>query len=105
SQKMEAISQLAGGVAHDFNNALTVIQGYAQILKVKPDLETEMVEGLTQIVLASERAAHLTRQLLAFGRKQVMQTTSLDLNSVIASLTPMLRRTIGEDMTVQLDYS
>ena len=78
SQKMDAIGYLAGGVAHDFNNILTVVQGYAQILTANPGLDSETVDGLGQIGLAAERAANLTRQLLTFSRKQIMQPKPLD---------------------------
>ena len=100
SQKMDAIGHLAGGVAHDFNNILTVIQGYAQLLKHKPGLDSESLEALDQVAQASERAASLTRQLLTFSRKQIMQTRPLDLNQVVARLEKMLRRIIGEDITL-----
>jgi signal transduction histidine kinase/DNA-binding response OmpR family regulator len=100
SQKMEAIGHLAGGVAHDFNNILTVIQGYAQILKLKTGLDPETVEALDQVAQASERAASLTRQLLTFSRKQIMQPRPLDLNQVVAHLEKMLRRIIGEDIAL-----
>jgi signal transduction histidine kinase/CheY-like chemotaxis protein len=100
SQKMDAIGHLAGGVAHDFNNILTVIQGYAQILKYKPGLDAETLEALDQVAQASERAASLTRQLLTFSRKQIMQARPLDLNQVVAHLEKMLCRIIGEDITL-----
>jgi signal transduction histidine kinase/FixJ family two-component response regulator len=100
SQKMDAIGHLAGGVAHDFNNILTVIQGYAQILRCKPGLDSETIEALDQVAQASERAASLTRQLLTFSRKQIMQVRPLDLNQAVAHLETMLRRIIGEDITM-----
>jgi two-component system, cell cycle sensor histidine kinase and response regulator CckA len=103
SQKMDAVGHLAGGVAHDFNNILTVIQGFAQMLRAEPGLNTDTVEGLNQIVLASQRAASLTRQLLAFSRKQVMQSRRLDLNEVVGNLVKMLRRIIGEDIAFQFE--
>jgi signal transduction histidine kinase/DNA-binding response OmpR family regulator len=105
SQKMEAIGHLAGGVAHDFNNILTVIQGYAQILKLKPGLDGETLEALEQVTQASERAASLTRQLLAFSRKQILQARPLDLNQVLTRLEKMLRRIIGEDITLLCELS
>jgi len=105
SQKMDAIGHLAGGVAHDFNNILTVIQGYAQILKHKPGLDSETLEALDQVAQASERAASLTRQLLTFSRKQIMQARPLDLNQVVARLEKMLRRIIGEDITLRCEPS
>ncbi len=100
SQKMDAIGHLAGGVAHDFNNILTVIQGYAQLLRHKPGLDAETLEALDQVAQASERAASLTRQLLTFSRKEIMQARPLDLNSVLARLEKMLRRIIGEDIAL-----
>jgi len=103
SQKMDAIGHLAGGVAHDFNNILTVIQGFAQMLRAEPGMNIDTVEGLNQIVLASQRAASLTRQLLAFSRKQVMQSRRLDLNEVVSNLAKMLRRVIGEDVDFEFE--
>jgi len=105
TQKLDAIGYLAGGVAHDFNNILTVVQGYAQILKANPGLDAETVDGLGQIVLAAERAANLTRQLLTFSRKQIMQLKPLDLNGVMSNLVKMLERVIGEDIALQLHSS
>ncbi len=104
SQKMEAIGQLAGGVAHDFNNILTVILGHASLLASSP-LDARSKTSATQIKQASERAAGLTRQLLAFGRKQIANTRSLDLNRVIGDMNEMLTRLLGEDITLQLRFS
>jgi len=87
SQKMEAIGQLAGGVAHDFNNMLAVIRGNAELLLMDEDQHTaETRAGLKQVVEASERAANLTRQLLAFSRKQLVQPAVLNLNDVITDI-------------------
>jgi two-component system, cell cycle sensor histidine kinase and response regulator CckA len=105
AQKMEAVGRLAGGVAHDFNNAIGVIIGYGTLLKdrlVGDDLSRRYAD---EIGKAGQRAASLTRQLLAFSRKQVLQPTVLDLNSIVADMDKMLRRLIGEDIqtTVVLD--
>ena len=106
SQKMEAVGQLAGGVAHDFNNMLAVIRGNAELLLMSGDQFTaEASTGLKHVVAAAERAANLTRQLLAFSRKQVMQSQPLILNEVIANLTKMLHRVIREDIRLQCDYA
>lgn len=98
SQKMEAIGRLAGGVAHDFNNLLTVIMGRTDLLMeatVENDLLHQEVE---EIKIASEQAASLTQQLLAFSRKQVLQPKVLDLNSLVANMHKLLHRIIGEDV-------
>ena len=102
SQKMESIGQLAGGVAHDFNNILTVILGQASLLSFEGELSPRVQEAIAEISEAGERAAGLTRQLLAFSRKQVMQPRDLDLNSVVNEMTRMLRRTLGEDITLNV---
>ena len=96
AQKMEAVGQLAGGVAHDFNNLLTAVLGNANLLQEEPDLSGTVRDEITEIVKAAERAAGLTRQLLAFGRKQVMQPTVVDVNALVADMGHMLRRLIGE---------
>ena len=98
SQKMEAVGRLAGGVAHDFNNLLTVIAGYAALLK--EDLGGREQPELEEIQAAVKRAADLTRQLLAFSRKQIWQPQVLDVNSVVSHMEGMLRRLIGEDITL-----
>jgi PAS domain S-box-containing protein len=99
SQKMEAIGRLAGGVAHDFNNLLTVILGYTQILS--DGLPSGRLANATgQIKSAAERAAGITRQLLAFSRKQVLSPRIIDLNDIVLNLDSLLRRLIGEDIEV-----
>lgn len=103
SAKMEAIGQLAGGVAHDFNNMLTAIRGYAELVlaSLPPDAEPERGD-IDQIITAADRAAELTRQLLAFSRKQVLEPQLLDPGATVASIAPMLRRLLGEDVELRL---
>jgi PAS domain S-box-containing protein len=105
AQKMEAIGQLAGGVAHDFNNILTVISGHASLLLCRQTLDEAAVRSAQQIGQAAERAAGLTRQLLTFSRRQVMQPRRLDLNEVVSNVTKMLSRILGEDVSLHLSYS
>ena len=102
SQKMEAIGQLAGGVAHDFNNILTAVIMQVELLSIGDRLDEELKEGLKQIRDSAERAANLTRQLLLFSRRQVMQMRTLDLNEVVTGMAKMLQRIIGEDVHLQL---
>ncbi len=104
AQKMESVGQLAAGVAHDFNNILSVIQGYSAILMEEKDLKPDTGEALKQINSATQRATHLTRQLLTFSRKQAMHVQTLDLNEVINSVSKLLRRVLGESVTVQFDF-
>jgi two-component system, cell cycle sensor histidine kinase and response regulator CckA len=94
AQRLEAVGKLAGGVAHDFNNLLTVISGYAEALL--PEVDPRNEPDLRQIAFAAERAAILTRQLLAFSRRQVLEPRILDPNEIVSGLTPMLSRLIGE---------
>jgi PAS domain S-box-containing protein len=103
SQKMEAIGQLAGGVAHDFNNILTVIQGHASLLATA-NLSELAAKSADQIVQASERAARLTRQLLTFSRRQLIQPKQLDMSKIVGNMTNMLGRLLGEDVSLQLNY-
>ncbi|MGA9780330.1 MAG: PAS domain S-box protein [Verrucomicrobiia bacterium] len=103
SQKMEAIGQLAGGVAHDFNNILTVIQGHASLLSAA-NLGELAGKSADQIVQAAERAAQLTRQLLTFSRRQLIQPKRLDVNKIVGNMTNMLGRLLGEDVALQLNY-
>ena len=103
SQKMEAVGMLAGGVAHDFNNLLTIITGYSQLILNSLAPTDPNHSSAEQIMKASERAATLTRQLLAFSRRQVLQPKVLELNRLIGGLTTMLRRLIGEDIDLRLE--
>jgi PAS domain S-box len=100
ARRMEAVGRLAGGIAHDFNNLLTIIKGYTDLARGRaetPELKTD----IDRIEDASERAAALVRQLLAFSRKQVLQPKNLDLNSVVRGLEQLLRRLLGEDIQLQ----
>jgi signal transduction histidine kinase len=98
SQKMDAVGKLAGGIAHDFNNLLTVIIGRAEFMRVAPANGSEWIHDLDEIREAAGRAASLTRQLLAYSRKQLLQPKVLQLNDVVGALAPLLRRLIGEDI-------
>jgi len=98
SQKMEAVGRLAGGVAHDFNNLLTVILGFGEMLLSRTAADDPSRSDLEEICRAGERAAALTKQLLAFSRRQVLQPTVLDLNEVLRNMTIMLGRLIGENI-------
>ncbi len=101
SQKMDAIGQLAGGVAHDFNNLLAVIISYAELAELELPPQHSARVDLAQITRAAESAAGLTRQLLAFSRRQVLQPTVLDLNSAVLDVERMLQRTIGEHIRLE----
>jgi PAS domain S-box-containing protein len=101
SQKLDGISRLAGGVAHDFNNLLTVILGYSELLRMRQRGGAELEE----ITTAARRASQLTRQLLAFSRRQVLQVETLDLNALIRGLHRMLRRIVGDDVVLDTELA
>jgi PAS domain S-box-containing protein len=105
SQKLEGIGQLAGGIAHDFNNLLTAINGYSSLALQRIEGNPSVRIYLEEIKKAGDRAANLTRQLLAFGRKQILQPLPLNLNDIVTDMSKMLRRLIGEDidLTAKLD--
>ena len=105
AQKMEGIGQLAGGVAHDFNNMLTAIQMQAHLLKISGGLTSAQTEFADEIIQTVERASALTRQLLLFSRREVFQPRDLDLNESITSTIKMLRRILGENIQMQLKFS
>ncbi len=100
SQKMEAVGRLAGGVAHDFNNLLTIIAGYGSLVLEQLPAETSAAGYLTEVLKASERAASLTRQLLAFSRQQVLAPRLVDFNDLVTSVEKMMQRLIGENIEV-----
>jgi PAS domain S-box-containing protein len=105
SQKMQAFGQLAGGVAHDFNNILTIIQGNLSLLRSCKLSTEDEASAIDQAYKSSERAANLTRQLLMFSRRQPIQRRDLDMNEVVANMTRMLQRLIGEHITLEARYS
>ncbi len=98
SQKLESVGQLAGGIAHDFNNLLTVIGGYSEIMLRRFKQDDPLRRNTEEIKKAAERASSLTRQLLAFSRKQVLQPKVFEVNSLVTGVSKMLRRLIGEDI-------
>ena len=101
AQKMEAVGRLAGGIAHDFNNLLVAILGYADVLRGSVTGDDKRVRCIEEIQRAGERAAGLTRQLLAFSRRQVLDRTVVDLNAVVGDVETMLSRLIGEDVVLR----
>ena len=105
AQKMEAVGRLAGGIAHDFNNLLAVIQMQSSLLLDTLSDPAQMREGIHQIMGASERAANLTRQLLTFSRRSVRQSREIDLGEVAGNMTKLLRRLIGEDVSLETRFA
>jgi len=102
AQKMEAVGMLAGGIAHDFNNLLTIISGYSQLILISLDAYDRNRHSAEQIMKAADRAAALTKQLLAFSRRQVLQPRVLDLNKLVSSVSSMMQRLLGEDVDLRL---
>jgi PAS domain S-box-containing protein len=102
AQKLESLGRLAGGVAHDFNNLLTGITGYASLLLERANGDTELARDLGEIKRAADRAAELTKQLLAFGRRQMLKPRPLDLNSVLADVGGLLHRLLGDHVELAL---
>src|SRR5205814_2187273 len=102
AQNMEAIGRLAGGVAHDFNNVLTAVFGYVDLLREELPQDSDAQKDLSEVRKAAERAASLTRQLLAFSRQQVLEPVVLELNELVTDFEKMLRRVIGEDVELRL---
>src|SRR4029077_18183418 len=102
TSKMEAVGQLAGGIAHDFNNLLTVIMSYGAMLLDRLDIVDSTREDVQEIAAAADRAAGLTRQLLAFSRQPAMQPRVNSINAVVGDLEKMLRRLIGEDVDLEI---
>jgi PAS domain S-box-containing protein len=103
AQKMQAVGHLAGGIAHDFNNVLTVIHGHAEIMSQQIQSDDPLVSRLEEIRQAANRAAALTRQLLAFSRRQVLQPRILNINGVVSNLSQMLARLIGENIELKFN--
>ena len=105
AQKMEAIGRLAGGIAHDFNNLLTAIRGNAELMSHRAKHDPAMKAEVDEILHAADRAASLTRQLLAFSRKQVLQPVPLDINEIVRAVSRMARRLIGADVRMRMDLA
>ncbi len=103
SQKMEIVGKLTGGIAHDFNNLLTAINGYSDLALKKLNRDSNVYNDISVIKDCGERAARLTKQLLGFSRKQIAEKTNLDLNITITELEKMLKRLIGEEITLETD--
>jgi PAS domain S-box-containing protein len=102
AQRMEAVGRLAGGIAHDFNNLLTIVKGYTELALNRAGTPPTLRSDIQQIDSAAERASALVRQLLAFGRKQVLQPKTIDLNAVVNGLDKLLQRLLGEDIEMVL---
>lgn len=105
SQKLEAIGVLAGGVAHDFNNILTAISGFGELVQRQMDVDSKLWKDLQEILDASDRAANLTRQLLVFSRKEVIKPEKINVNPLIEKMNKMLQRLIGEDISITMHLS
>ena len=105
AQKMEAVGRLAGGIAHDFNNLLTAIRGNAELMSHRVKADPAMAAEVDEILHAADRAASLTRQLLAFSRKQILQPVALDINDIVGAVARMARRLIGTEVQLRLDLA
>ena len=105
AQKMEAVGRLAGGIAHDFNNLLTAIRGNAELMSHRVRADPAMAAEVDEILHAADRAASLTRQLLAFSRKQILQPVALDINEIVGAVARMARRLIGTEVQLRLDLA
>lgn len=105
SQKMESVGKLAGGIAHDFNNLMTVVTGFSELIEHQLDDREELLHSIHAIREAGERAATLTRQLLAFSRKQLIQPRITSLNVLIENIAKLIKRLIGEDIELELDLA
>ncbi len=105
AQKMEAVGRLAGGIAHDFNNLLTAIRGNAELMSNRVRADPAMAAEVDEILHAADRAASLTRQLLAFSRKQILQPVALDINEIVGGVARMARRLIGTEVQLRLDLA
>jgi signal transduction histidine kinase len=102
AQKMEAVGRLAGGIAHDFNNLLTIILGYGELLQARSDVPAEVARDATEIVKAAASAAALTRQLLAFSRRSVLEPRVLDVNHVVEHVRSLIERLLGPDIQLEV---
>jgi len=105
AQRMEAVGTLAGGIAHDFNNALTGIMGFADLLRMRLEKEPKLLGDVDEILKCAERASKLTRQLLAFARRQVIEPVNLDLNAVVRDLSRLMKKLSGEQIGVETRLS